>query len=148
MGIFIHFGMENYVWKDDKDQKSLWLKCFNTLKNIRTVWHRKLYMKTWYSSKSVWISSVFLVWLFGAKIFQYPPIVCYYFLSINIWVYYVIFLIISGKNFSKIKAIFWQKRKNKNWYVFHLTKNNRLQTRIPVTRKLQIYEKLCHLYKV
>ena len=35
--------------------------------NIRTVWHRKLYMKTWYSSKSLWIFSIFLVLTFWAQ---------------------------------------------------------------------------------
>ena len=34
--------------------------------NIRKVCHRKLYMKTWYSSKSLWIltCSIFFAWFF------------------------------------------------------------------------------------
>ena len=39
--------------------------------NIRTVCHRKLYIKK-YSSKSLWILSVFLVWFLGLKCFNAP----------------------------------------------------------------------------
>ena len=34
---------------------------------IRVVWHRILYMKTWYSSKSFWILTIFLVCFWGPK---------------------------------------------------------------------------------
>ena len=34
--------------------------------------HRKLRMKNLYSSKSLWILWIFLVWLFGPKLCQYP----------------------------------------------------------------------------
>ena len=33
-----------------------WSNSYNG--NIRTFWHRKLWMKTWYSSKSLWILSI------------------------------------------------------------------------------------------
>ena len=39
--------------------------------NIGTFWHRKLYMKIWYSSKSLWIMLIFLVWVFGHWLSQY-----------------------------------------------------------------------------
>ena len=35
--------------------------------NIQTFWHRKLCVKTWYSSKSLLIFSIFLVWFFDSK---------------------------------------------------------------------------------
>ena len=37
-----HFAKENYVWRLDSSK---------ILVNIYSFWHRKLYMKTWYSSK-------------------------------------------------------------------------------------------------
>ena len=39
--------------------------------NIGTFWHRKLYMKIWYSSKPLWILLIFLVWVFGRRLSQY-----------------------------------------------------------------------------
>ena len=41
-------------------------------RNIQTFWQKTLCIKTWYSSKSLWILSVFLVWFFRAKMFPYP----------------------------------------------------------------------------
>ena len=41
------------------------------IENIRTVWHRKLCMKTWYSLRSLWILSIFLVYFFWPKMFQH-----------------------------------------------------------------------------
>ena len=45
--------------------------------NVRTLWRRKLYIKTWCSSKSLWISLIFLVSIFGQKISYYSHIICY-----------------------------------------------------------------------
>ena len=41
------------------------------IRNIRTVCHRKLYIKTWYSLKSLWILLILSVWFFEPKLFQY-----------------------------------------------------------------------------
>ena len=49
------------------------MKIYN--ENIQTFWHRKLCMKTRYSSKSL---TIFLIWFFGRKMFLYPQIVYYY----------------------------------------------------------------------
>ena len=57
-----------------------------------TVWHRQLFMKTWYSSKSFSILTIFLVWFLelnfpntpGDKMHQYPQVV-YYFLIHLAW---------------------------------------------------------------
>ena len=46
--------------------------------NIRTFWPRKLCMKTWYSSKSLWFFSTFLVWFFESKMSWYPQIIYYF----------------------------------------------------------------------
>ena len=35
--------------------------------NIRIVWNKKLYMKIWFNSKSLWILSIFQVWFFVPK---------------------------------------------------------------------------------
>lgn len=42
------------------------------IENIRTVCHRKLYIKSWYSSKSLWVFSISLVWFGCAKCFSTP----------------------------------------------------------------------------
>ena len=42
---------------------------------IKIFWGRNLNRKTWYSSKSLWILSVFVVWYFGTKMFWYPQII-------------------------------------------------------------------------
>ena len=47
----------------------LWIKYIT---NIRTVWHWKLYMKSWYISKSLRILTIFLVWHFWPKMLQHP----------------------------------------------------------------------------
>ena len=45
--------------------------------NIGTFWHRKLCLKTWYTSKSLWILPIFLVWFFRPKPRWYPQHTCY-----------------------------------------------------------------------
>ena len=42
--------------------------------NIETFWHRKLYIKTWYSLKSLWILLSFLVWFLKAKNSRYHQV--------------------------------------------------------------------------
>ena len=50
----------------------------NVSNYIRTCWYRKLYMKTCCNSKSLWVLTIFLVWLFELKMFRYPQtiIIC------------------------------------------------------------------------
>ena len=50
--------------------------------NIGTFWHRKSRRKTWCSLKSLLILSIFLLWLFGLKLCQYPR---YTYYCIFIW---------------------------------------------------------------
>ena len=40
--------------------------------NIRTFWHRKLYMKPCYCSKSLWILTIFLVWFLSQNLLISP----------------------------------------------------------------------------
>ena len=69
--IFLNQGVlipQNRIMSIPPGQNVLILFVNNTyIGNIRTVWHRKLYMKTWYSSKSLWIFSIFLVLTFWAQ---------------------------------------------------------------------------------
>ena len=44
----------------------LWIM-YRYIGNIRTFWNKKLYMKTCYSSKSLWILTISLVWFFWAQ---------------------------------------------------------------------------------
>ena len=43
--------------------------------NTRTFWHRKLYMKTCYNSKSLWILTILLVWFFLSHNILIPTVV-------------------------------------------------------------------------
>ena len=42
--------------------------------NREIFWHKKLCMKTWQSSKSLWIFSFFVVWFFGTKLRWYSQL--------------------------------------------------------------------------
>ena len=48
----------------DSSCKHIYIYIYIYNGNIRTFWHRKLCMKTWYNTKSLWILTFFLVWLF------------------------------------------------------------------------------------
>ena len=76
------FSTENYTWKlyivqnvlipfillISLDQNVSILLVNNIyIENIRVFWHRKLYIKNWYSSKSLWIQIFFLFWFFVPK---------------------------------------------------------------------------------
>ena len=52
--------------------------------NISALWDRKSCTKSWYSSKSLRILSVFLVWFFGPKMFRYNQIIYYSSLPANL----------------------------------------------------------------
>ena len=52
--------------------------------NIPALWDRKSCLKSWYSSKSLRILSVFLVWFFGPKMFWYYQIIYYSSLPANL----------------------------------------------------------------
>ena len=49
--------------------------------NMETFWQRKLYIKTWYSSKHLRILLIFLMWFFGSKMFWYLKPTCHSLLS-------------------------------------------------------------------
>ena len=81
---FMTFWAQNILIPPDQnvsiplDQNVLVLLVSNTYnRNIQTFSYRKLCMKTWYSSKYLWILSIFLVWYFGPKLFRYPQIKYY-----------------------------------------------------------------------
>ena len=68
---------QNIAHKDWSVEKSLCAQLFQLFfvnminnVNIKTVWHRKLYMKNWYSSKSFWIVTFFFVLFLNSKCFN------------------------------------------------------------------------------
>ena len=40
-------------------------------RNMGIFWDRKLSMKSWHNLESLWVMPIFLVWLFGPKLFWY-----------------------------------------------------------------------------
>ena len=52
----------------------LWVIYIYILEILEQVWHRKLCINTWYSSKWLQILSIFLVWLLGPKCYNAPTL--------------------------------------------------------------------------
>ena len=78
-----------YDFLNPKCFNTSWPKCFDTSRskcvdssckqyiynrNIIIFCHTKLCIKTWYSSNSFWILSIFLVWFYGPKMFWDPTL--------------------------------------------------------------------------